>query len=322
MSARAGRGYGARVQPEVVVVGSYNQDLAWRCAEFPRPGETTVGRFTTGPGGKGSNQAVAAARAGARTRLVGAVGGDVFGRTAQKFLRAEGIDLHLVRKDAPTGNAAILVDARGQNQIVVALGANLALAPRDVPATLLRGARVVVCQNETHLPTVGHTLRTARRLGALAVLNPAPMPPDFDRAVLAHVDVLIPNESEFAALLGLSSRAAARLATLPAAELHRRCRTLRVPTVIVTLGRRGCLVSQPAGFTAIPAHRVEAIDTTGAGDAFVGAFAAGVVKFDADCIAAARFANAAAALSVTRLGTAPSMPTHREIARLLRVPHR
>ena len=159
------------MKPAVVVVGSFNQDLTWRCAEFPAPGETIVGTFTTGPGGKGSNQAVAAARAGAATAFVGAFGADAFGRDAKAFLRAEGIRVHAVRKKLPTGNAAIFVDAHGQNQIVVALGANAALAPRDVPAALLRAARVVVCQHETNL-----RLNTA----VLRAMTPA----DFERTLM------------------------------------------------------------------------------------------------------------------------------------------
>src|SRR5882757_1961243 len=131
----------------VVVVGSYVQDLMWRCATLPRPGETVVGKFATGPGGKGSNQAVAAARAGAATIFVGAVGDDALAGSARAFYRAEKITARFMAKPKhATGTAAILVDARGQNQIIVALGANAALESRDVPAALLRGARAVVCQ--------------------------------------------------------------------------------------------------------------------------------------------------------------------------------
>ena len=305
------------MKPAVVVVGSFNQDLTWRCAEFPAPGETIVGTFTTGPGGKGSNQAVAAARAGAATAFVGAFGDDAFGRDAQKFLRAEGIAVHAVRKKFPTGNAAIFVDSRGQNQIVVALGANAALAPRDVPAALLRTARVVVCQHETNLPLNTAVLRVARRAGATTVLNPAPMRADFDARVLAYTDVLIPNETECVALLRRPGLDEAALRTLAPEALHTLCRTLDVPTVIVTLGARGCLVSEPARFTFVPAHTaLKVVDTTGAGDAFVGGFAAGLVRFAGDRLAAARFANTVAALSVTKFGTAPSMPTLRAIERL------
>jgi ribokinase len=305
------------MKPAVVVVGSFNQDLTWRCAAFPAPGETIVGTFTTGPGGKGANQAVAAARAGAATAFVGALGDDAFGRGARAFLHAEGIAVQAARKKLPTGNAAIFVDARGQNEIVVALGANAALAPRDVPAALLRAARVVVCQHETNLALNAAVLRAARRAGATTVLNPAPMRADFDPRVLAHTDVLIPNETECVALLRRPGLDEGALRALAPDALHALCRTLGVPTVIVTLGARGCLVSEPARWTHVPAHAgLKVVDTTGAGDAFVGGFAAGLARYGGDRLAAARFANTVAALSVTKPGTAPSMPTQRAIERL------
>ncbi len=309
------------MSPSVVVVGSYVQDLTWRCATLPRPGETVVGEFVTGPGGKGSNQAVAAARAGAATVFVGAVGHDEFARAARELYRAEKITARFTPKPPhATGTAAILVDAAGQNQIIVALGANAALAPRDVPSALVRRARVVVCQHETNLAVNAHVFRLARHGGATTVLNPAPMRADFDPRILTLTDVLLPNESEFDALvrrLGLAPRknpGAATLAARAPARLHALCRALGVPTVIVTLGARGCFVSERDRFTALRAQRVKVVDTTGAGDAFAGGFVAGLVKFDGDQIAAARFANVVAALSVTKFGTAPSMPTAREIA--------
>jgi ribokinase len=313
------------MQPQVVVVGSFVQDLTWQCAAFPQAGETVVGTFVTGPGGKGSNQAVAAGRAGARTLFVGAVGRDAFAGDAKNFYRAEGIGAHFVEKPAlATGTAGILVNASGQNEIVVALGANAALRPADVPAAALRAARVVVTQHETDLGTVAAVLRTARRAGATTLHNPAPMRPDFDQALLRHVDILIPNESEFAALIvrrktpGAQKLTAAAVAALPTEKLHALCRTLGVPTVIVTLGAKGVFVSQDSGATLIPALKVKVVDTTGAGDAFCGGFAAGLVKFNGDILAAARFGNVVAALSVTKFGTAPSMPTARAIAAFLR----
>jgi ribokinase len=307
----------------VLVVGSYVQDLTWRCREFPQAGETIIGTFVGGPGGKGSNQAVAAARAGAATCFIGAVGRDTFAADAKKFHGAEGIAARFIEKPMhATGTAGILVNASGQNEIVVALGANAALAPRDVPSALVRAARVVVCQHETNLALNAHVFRLARRAGVLAVLNPAPMRPDFDAAILAHTDVLIPNETEFCALVNrVSSRVLteAQLAKLSETELHTLCRTLGVATVIVTLGVRGCLVSREPGHDFIPAHTgIKVVDTTGAGDAFVGGFVAGLVEFGGDQLRAARLANTVAALSVTKPGTAPSMPTRREIARFLR----
>ena len=307
------------MNPSILVVGSFNQDLTWTCAEFPAPGETIVGRFQTGPGGKGSNQAVAAARAGGATAFVGALGDDAFGRGAEAFLRAEGIAVHLARKKLPTGNAAILVNRRGENQIIIALGANAALAPRDVPAPLIRGARVVVCQHETNLAINAHVFRAARRAGVTTVLNPAPMRRDFDADILALTDVLVPNETEFVALVNRRGFDEKALHTLRPADLHGLCRDFGVPTIIITLGRRGCFVSQPRGHLHIPAHSgLKVVDTTGAGDAFVGGFAAGLVRFDGSIAASARYGNAAAGLSVTKFGTAPSMPARRAIEHLLK----
>ncbi len=307
------------MKPLVVVVGSFVQDLVFLSDHFPTPGETTLGTFSLGPGGKGSNQAVASARAGVATRFIGAVGDDTFGAGARAFHRTEGIDSRLIiKKRHATGTAAIMVDREGRNQIVVAIGASAQISPRDVPASWLRGARVVIAQHEASLAINAHVFRAARRIGATTILNPAPMRADFDRTVLRHVDVLVPNETEFAALARLAGKnidesIPARLDDIPLQQL---CRRLGVPTVIVTLGDRGCFVSLADRFARIARHRVKVIDSTGAGDAFVGNLAAGLVKFQNDILRAAEFANAAAALSVTRPGTSRSMPTARETMKL------
>lgn len=310
----------------VAILGIFVADLAFRAGRQPAMGETIMGSdFKMGPGGKGSNQAVAAGRAGARTLYVGAVGPDAFAASAQAFYRAERIGAKFVGKPRhATGTAAILVNAAGQNEIIVALGANAVLARKDVPLAALRRARVVVSQLESNLDTAAYVLRTARKAGATTVLNTAPMRPDFDPAILRHVDILVPNEPEFVALanaLALGGRrdfTEAALGALALDELHALCRGLGVPVVILTLGASGCFVSQADGFSLLPAHDVKVVDTTGAGDAFVGGLAAGLVKFDGDILAAARFGNAVAALSVTKFGTAPSMPRAAEIAKFLR----
>ncbi len=312
--------------PAVIVVGSYVQDLTWRCAAFPAAGQTTLGRFTTGPGGKGSNQAVAAGRTGADTLFVGAVGADAFAEVAKTFYAENKIAARFIPKPKhATGTAGILVDDSGQNEIVVALGANEALAPRDLPPSFFSGARIVVTQLETSLAAVAHTLRAARRAGATTLLNPAPMRADFDPALLRDTDILVPNETEFVALVNQLLPAyskkpytEAALAAEKPAALHALCRRLGPPVVIITLGKRGCFVSQPESHAHIPAHVVKAIDTTGAGDAFVGGFAAGYVKHKGDLLAAARQGQAVAALSVTKPGTAPAMPTARELAAFLK----
>lgn len=323
------------MKTSVVVVGSFVQDLAFYTKNFPRPGETVVGDFRPGPGGKGFNQAIAAARAGFPTLFIGAVGPDGAAARVQPFAAAAGLQTHLVEKPKHvTGAAGIIVNGAGQNQIIISLGANLGLKPRDVPAPLLAPAQVVVCQGESDYATVGYVLRTARRNGAITVLNPAPMRAEFDPAVLRHTEVLIPNESEFVALVKKHPPCAALLRTAPynargefteetlhaltAEALQRLCRCLCVPVVIVTLGARGCFVSQPDVWQRIRAHDVEVVDTTGAGDAFVGGFAAGLVKFKHNIFEAAHYASAVAALSVMQPGTAPSMPIAREIARFLK----
>ena len=230
--------------------------------------------------------------------FIGAVGDDAFGAGARDFQRAEGIDWRAVVKTGhPTGTAAILVNDQGQNEIIVALDANNALTPADIDAhaDVLRAATVMVTQLEANLGAQAHAMRLARSAGATVILNPAPMRPDFDPALLAEVDILVPNETEFGALTGLDEQ---KLAAFADADLHAACRRVGVETVIVTLGERGCFVSRANGFAAIPAMTgINAVDTTGAGDAFVGAFAAALAEFGGGEIEqAARFANAGAAL--------------------------
>jgi ribokinase len=324
------------MKPKVVMVGSFVQDLTWKCAEFPRAWETVIGTFVTGPGGKGSNQAVAAGRAGVPAMFIGAVGNDLFAAGAKAFYKAEGIGAHFaVKPRHATGTAAILVNARAENEIIVALGASAHLEPRDVDRGTIRGARIVVCQHEANLEINAHVFSIARKAGVATVLNPAPMRPDFDPSILGLTDVLVPNESEFVALVNMLPACAdmvsrsklapdgglkeSALHALDPIDLHLLCRSLGVPTVILTLGSRGCLVSLADGsFEHIPGHTgIEVIDTTGAGDAFVGGFAAGYILHAGDLVAAARHGNAVAALSVTKFGTAPSMPAAAEIKRFL-----
>jgi ribokinase len=324
------------MKPKVVVVGSFVQDLTWKCADFPRAGETVIGTFVTGPGGKGSNQAVASGRAGVPTVFIGAVGADVFAEGARKFYASERIAARFaVKPDHATGTAAIIVNAAAENEIIVALGASEHLRPADVDPGLVRGARILICQHEASLAINAHAFRLARRSGVATVLNPAPMRGDFDPSILKLTDVLIPNESEFVALVNLLPGCAAlrrggsgarraldeaALGALGPEELHLLCRAVGVPAVIVTLGRRGCFVSLADGTREhIPGHAgMKVVDTTGAGDAFVGGFAAGFVRSGGDLVSAARHGNAVAALSVTNFGTAPSMPRAAEIERFLR----
>ena len=314
-----------KTPPSVVVVGSFVQDLCFRCSEFPQPGQTLAGTSMTGPGGKGSNQAIAAGRAGAPTLYVGAIGNDAFGRDAKAFYRAEGIAAKwAIKPKHPTGSAAILVNDAGQNEIIVALSASDRLAKTDLPLKAIAKARIVITQLEANLTASTHALKLGREAGALTILNPAPLRAEFKPSMLKHVDILIPNESEFADLLnrldksGKKPLTVATLLKLSPAKLHTLCGAIGVPIVIVTLGERGVFISRADGYLEIPAFKVKAIDTTGAGDAFVGGFAAGLIEHEGDLAAAAQHGCAVAALSVTKPGTAPSMPTKTAIDRFLR----
>jgi ribokinase len=307
--ARAGKN-------SVVVVGSSNTDMILRVAHVPRPGETLLGgEFATAAGGKGANQAVAAARAGARVSFVARLGNDSLGGEALERLRCEGMDLSGIVRDKthPSGVALIFVGADGENSIGVAGGSNARLSPRDVAAAkgaLTRG-RVVLLQLETPLEAVAAAARIARRSGAQVILNPAPAQ-KLPGALLRDVSILTPNESEAAVLTGIPATgipAAARAADV----LLRR----GVGTVIVTLGSKGALIATRAGKQVVPAFRVRAVDTTAAGDVFNGALAARLAE-GAALGEAVRFANAAGALSVTRHGAQPSIPRRSQIERLLR----
>lgn len=311
--------------PQVVVVGSYVQDLCFSCETFPRPGETLLATSAAGPGGKGSNQAVATARAGAPTLFVGAIGDDAFGRDAKAFYKSEGIGAKwAAKKTATTGCAAILVNGQGQNQILVSLAANAKLSRNDLPAKSLREAEIVITQLEANLTACTAALKAGREGGALTVLNPAPMRPDFKPSMLKHVDILIPNETEFVELINRlqpdrkKKLTEAALLRLSPGKLHQLCGTFGVPVVIVTLGQRGCLVSRADGYLEVPAFKVKAVDTTGAGDAFVGGFAAGLLANEGDLGAAARHGCAVAALSVTKPGTAPAMPKAAAVKKFLK----
>lgn len=312
----------------VLVVGSYNQDLVWEVDALPAPGETRAGlAFRSGPGGKGFNQAVAAARAGATTTFVGALGDDPLAEGARALARAEGIDAHFQTvPDAATGTAGILVDAQGRNSIVVALGANerLSVAHVEAQAKAFRHAAVVLAPLESPLDAVRAAMRLGRAAGARTILNPAPMHRDLDAAALADVDLLTPNETEMAELLlhvGAGAIDAKTLRDRPDAELAALCARLPVGAVIITLGDAGAFLApggrlgdRPATVTRAPAALVKAIDTTGAGDAFNGALAAAwAMAPSADPAALLPFAIRFAGLSTERPGAAAAMPTRTEL---------
>jgi ribokinase len=296
----------------IVVVGSLNMDLVVRVPRAPRPGETLLGSaYETHPGGKGANQAVAAARFGAPVRMVGRVGRDAYGDPLTHHLAAEGIELSFVEQtDDKTGVAFITIDGAGQNSIVVAPGANAALRPEDLTGTVFEGAKVVLVQLEIPLETALRAAELGRGVGALVLLNLAPAQ-RLNREQLQHVDVLLVNESEATTLLELAPEAPLED---PEGVLAR-LRAL-VPAVVLTLGARGAVWAAPEGQGVEPAHEVAVVDTTAAGDAFAGALAAELAR-GAPLSAAVRYAGAAGALAVSRSGAQPSLPTREEVARLL-----
>ena len=313
----------------VIVVGSFNVDHVWRCAELPAMGATIAGQYSTGPGGKGFNQAVAAACAGAATAFVCALGDDAGGALARQLARADGIDLRAEASDQPTGTAGIFVDARGRNSIVVGAGANGTLGAEHVTGdpALLEGARVLLAQLESPVETIEAALAMARQAGVTTVLNPAPANAASGIGLLRLADVLTPNETEFAALLArhVGERVDPEaVATLDGATLHGLSRKL-LPhgTVVITLGSVGVFVShaeeqlrgdaQP--YYRIGAESVSAIDTTGAGDAFNGALATALARAPAEPFSVhVRYANRFAALSTEHPGAAAAMPRHDEVA--------
>jgi ribokinase len=305
----------------VVVVGSFNVDQVFRMARFPAPGETCLGRYASGPGGKGFNQAVAAARQGAATVFVGALGDDALAALAIGLARAERIDARWQQvADAATGSAAIWLDGAAQNMIVVAPGANAALSSAHVEAqrAAFAGARVLLTQHEVATAASLAAQRLARDAGLLCLHNPAPALASA-AALVGGCDILTPNESEFVALLAARGPAPAAdaLAGLDDAALHALARTLGVPTVVLTLGAGGAFVSHAdparlhddAACYRVPAFAVDPVDTTGAGDAFNGALAARLaLQPRVPLRAAVRYANAVAGMAVEAHGAAPAMP--------------
>jgi len=285
---------------DVCVVGSANLDLVATAAQLPGPGETVLGTtFAEHPGGKGLNQAVAAARAGARVAFVGAIGHDAAGATLRDLLDDEGIDTSgLVGVDAPTGRALIGVAAGGENSIIVVPGANAHVDVGQVNA-LVTQARVVLAQLEVPLDVVAAALRGARAAGATAVLNPAPAA-DLPPGLLAHCDLVIPNEHEVERIGGAATVLAAGAAA-----------------VVVTRGGAGISVHSADGDVDMAAFAVDPVDTTAAGDAFCGALCARLATGEG-LAAALRFAMAAGALATTVAGAVPSLPRRAEIDLLRR----
>ena len=303
------------MKKRIAVVGSSNTDMIVKVQEIARPGQTVIGgRFSTAAGGKGANQAVAAARAGGDAAFIARVGDDMFGRQALEGFRADHLDVShvILDPDAPSGVALIFVDAKGQNSIAVANGANANLSPDDVrrAAEVIASADILIMQLETPIETVRAAAQLARDNGVTVILNPAPAQP-LDDELLQCISILTPNESEAELLTGIpvdSPRAAHRAADA--------LRARGVETVIVTMGDKGALLTTPDYSEFVPAFAVDAVDATAAGDVFNGALAVAIAE-GATLPQAVRFANAAAALSVTKLGAQPSAPTRTAIEAFL-----
>ena len=314
---------------QVIIVGSYVQDHAWLTDRFPQVGETrrALG-FNTGPGGKGFNQAIACSRQGVGTLFVGAIGDDHLGAIAQKFAADEELACRWqVRSNVPTAASSIVVDHTGSNLIVVNLAANEQLDPAFVEAQgeSFVGAKILLMQLENNLDAIAAALSLGARHGLLRVLNPAPVHPQLDAALLAQCDLITPNETEFALLLERIAGVhvdAAELVARDDADLHALARKLGVETVVITLGAHGCFVSHGAkdlrgdraAFYRIAAEKVNAIDSTGAGDAFSGTLVAALLRFAGRPFRdAVMHANRAAAMSTETVGTAPAMARFEQV---------
>ncbi len=301
--------------PRITVVGSANTDLTFRTPRFPYPGETLTGHsLHQCMGGKGANQAVAAARLGADATFIACVGSDAFGKAAMEAYASDGIHTTFIRqvKNQPTGTAAILVDDKAENCIIVVAGANATLTPADVMAALpvIQQSKAVLCQLETPADAAVEAFRIARAANVLTILTPAPAAHVTDE-LLALCDICVPNKTEIFTLTGQAIHSESD-ALRAAKKLCER----GVKRVALTMGGEGVLLLDESGSTRIPAISVDAVDTTGAGDAFTAALAVSLAEGNtlAD---AARSASFVAAISVTRLGTQTSFPTIKEVNKWL-----
>lgn len=301
----------------VLVFGSSNTDMTVHLPRLPVSGETVLGgTFRNGPGGKGANQAVAAARAGGEVTLITSVGDDAFGRSALEGYSSEGIDVSQAKicRGMASGVALIFVGVDGENMIGVASGANAAISSDDIerlPDALFVGKSVLLIGGlEVPIDAVNAVIARARRTGMMIILNPAPVHHELaNSAILGQVDILTPNRGELALLTGINTGTTDGLA--------RAVRTLNAKSLIVTLGCEGCLVFHNGQNRSIPAHKVSAVDTVGAGDAFNGALAVALAE-GRSLEDAAEWATAAAAIAVTLPGAQSALPSREEIDRQAR----
>lgn len=295
---------------KILILGSSNTDMTIKSAVLPVPGQTvTDGLFYMGPGGKGANQAVAAARLGGDAKLVCKVGKDIFGDNAVNHYRKEGLDVSgVLRSDLPSGIALINVDAKGENCIAVAPGANTDITEAEIEgiADEIRAAGILLLQLEIPLPAVMRAARIAHEAGVKVVLNPAPYRPLPDE-IFRYVDLFIPNETELAAFSGMPVESQETALAAAHAMVEK-----GVKEIIVTLGSKGSLITDGVSVRPVPSFKVQAVDTTAAGDTYCGALCVALSE-GKPLEEAALFASKASSLSVTKAGAQASMPYRKEI---------
>lgn len=300
---------------KIVVAGSSNTDMIVKVPRIPKSGETILGgKFTTAAGGKGANQAVAAARAGGEVTFIARVGDDMFGEQALKGFESDHINVKYVKTDnaEPSGVALIFVDEKGENSIAVASGANARLSPQDVDVAedVIKSSDILLMQLETPLETVTRAAGIAKQAGVKVILNPAPACP-LDDALLSILSVITPNESEAELLTGIAVTDVLSAEKAALALLNK-----GLEVVIITLGNKGALLKTRDISEVVPGFKVDAVDATAAGDVFNGSLSVAIAE-GKTLEEAIQFANAAAALSVTKLGAQPSVPKRDEIERML-----
>lgn len=294
---------------KIVVIGSSNTDMVIKTKAFPQPGETVLGKtFLMNPGGKGANQAVAAVRLGADVRFVARLGQDIFGNQALDGFKKEGLDIAYVSQtpEYPSGIAAITVNDKGENQIIVASGANMDLKPENLPDAVFEDASLVLIQLEIPMKTVRYIVEKCRMLHIKVVLNPAPAE-KIDDDLLKGLYLITPNETETEILTGILPDSPE---LLKEAALH--FRKKGIENVIITLGKKGVYLSNDQYEQIIPATKVRAVDTTAAGDVFNGAIVTALSEGE-NWLQACEFACKASAISVTRTGAQSSAPYQHEI---------
>jgi ribokinase len=298
--------------PDILVIGSLNADLVVKSPRFPQPGETISGEdLQIIPGGKGANQAVAAARQGTSVTMIGRVGNDSFGPFLVDSLKSDQVDItHISKDESATGTAIIVVDSNGQNSIVLSAGANGKVSPKNVDA-FQADAKILLLQLEIPLDTVTYSAKWGKQKGLTVILNPAPAR-ELPDELIENIDYITPNETELSLLTGLEVKDASSAQEAAKALLKRGAKN-----VIVTLGSKGALLITGSNITQIDSYKVDVTDTTAAGDSFIGGFASALIR-NTELEEAVKYGNACGALAVTKFGAQPSLPTKLEVETFIR----